>query len=128
MSQPISLPSFGGDAPVGAIATQYPLQPGVDVLNVLGASTGVAATAIVKLGTFSVAGTATGTVSDAITYAEAFPTSTDGVLCTLTSLGGAVINGSPVVSASSATGVTIAVDITTAGTADITGTYVAIGH
>ena len=128
MSLPISLPSFGGDATVGAVSTTYPFQPRVDVTNVLGASDGVEADEQVKLGTFSITGTATGTATDVITFPTAFPTATDGVLLTFTSLGGASISGGPVATAVSATGVTVSVDITTAGTGDVTGTYLALGH
>ena len=128
MSIPISIPSFGGDATVGAVSTGYPFQPRVDVTNVLGASDGVDANTQVKLGSFSITGTATGTATDVITFPTAFPAATDGVLLTLTSLGGAVINGGAVGTAISAAGVTVSVDITTAGTTDVTGTWLALGH
>ena len=128
MSIPISIPSFGGDATVGAVSTAYPFQPRVDVTNVLGASDGVDANTQVKLGSFSITGTATGTATDVITFPTAFPAATDGVLLTLTSLGGAVLNGGAVNTVMSASGMTVSVNITTAGTADVTGTWLALGH
>ncbi|NMP20766.1 hypothetical protein [Sulfobacillus harzensis] len=128
MSNPVVLPSFGGDKSVGSVATAYPFQPGVDLTNVLGASDGVASTELVKIGTFSVTGTASGSADDAITFAHAFPNATDAVLLTFTALGGATINGAAYAASVSATGFTATVDITTAGTGDITGVYVAFGH
>ena len=135
MSQPIVLSSFGGDATVGSIATDYPLTPGVDVnfqsaaqTGALAASAGLTAGELVKAGTFSVAGTAAGTIDEAIAFATAFPTATDAVLLTFTSLGGAVINGGAYAASVAASGFNATVDITTAGTADVTGYYVAFGH
>lgn len=128
MSQPVTIPSFGGDATVGSVATDYPFQPNVDVTNVLGASDGVASNELVKIGTFSITGTAAGAVDDAITFAHAFPTACDGVLLTFTALGGATINGGAYAANVAATGFNATVDITTAGTANVTGYYVAFGH
>ena len=128
MSEPVVLPSFGSDKTVGSIATSYPFQPGVDVTNVLEASDGVASNELVKIGTFSIPSTATGTADDAITFAHAFPTATDAVLLSFTALGGATINASAYAASVAASGFHATVDITTAGTTDITGVYVAFGH
>ena len=128
MSDPIVLPSFGGDARVGSIATQYPFQPGVDVTNVLGASQGAASTETVKIGTVSVSVAAAGTASGTVAFAAAFPTSTDSVMLTLGGLGGAVINGGPVAASITATGFDATVDVTTAGTGDVTVYWMALGH
>lgn len=128
MSNPIVLPSFGGDASVGSVATTYPFQPGVDVTNVLGASNGVASNELVKIGTATLSVAAAGTAADAITFADAFPTACDAVLLTLGGLGGATVNGGVYAASVSATGFTASLDVTTAGTGSVTAYYVAFGH
>ena len=135
MSQPIVIPSFGGDASVGAIQTQYPFTAGVDFpmptaanIGALAASNGVQAGELVKIGTATLAvGTAT-TATDAITFADAFPTACDGVQLTLSGLGGAVVNGAPYAASVSASGFTASLDVTTAGSGNVTAYYVAFGH
>lgn len=135
MSDPIVLQTMGGDATVGGIATTYPFTLGVDTnsptaasVGALAAGSGLTAGALVQLGTFSITGTAAGTVDDAVIFATAFPTATDGVLLTFTSLGAAVINGGAYAASVTASGFNATVDITTAGTGDVTGVYVAFGH
>ncbi len=135
MSTPVVIPSFGGDATVGTVATTYPFTPGIDTVlqtaeqtGALAAGSGLHAGGIVQVGTFSVTGTATGTATEAITFATAFPTSCSAVMVSLTGLGAAVINGGAYATSPSATGVTVNVDITTAGTGDVTGNYVAYGY
>lgn len=124
MSLPVVLPSFGGDATVTTVTTTYPFAAGRDVPDAVQGPTGEQ----LQLGTWSVSGTEVQTASVAVTFASAFPTATDAVLVSLTSLGGAVINGGAAVTRATVSGCTIAVDVTTAGTGDITGTYLALGH
>jgi hypothetical protein len=124
MSLPVVLSSFGGDAAVTSVSTHYPFQAGVDVPDAVQGPPGEQ----VQIGTFSVAGTAAGTATEAITLSTAFPTACDAVLLTLTSLGGAVINGGPVAADVAPTGFTATVTVTTAGTAAITGYWLALGH
>lgn len=135
MSQPIVFSSFDGDHPVGAIATQYPLTPGVDVshdtaagVGALAASNGAHAGELVKIGTATLAVGSSGTATDAITFADAFPTACDGVQLTLGGLGGASLNGGPYAASVSASGFTASVDVTTAGSGNVTAYYVAFGH
>ncbi len=119
----------------GKSFSAFPLVPGVDVshdtatgVGALTAGSGLVAGETIQLGTFSVATTTTGTISDVITFAKAFPSACDGVLVSFTGIGGAVINGGPYVTSESSTGATVNVDVTTAGTSNATGVYVAFGH
>ncbi len=122
-----------GNIPDGTAFSAYPLVPGVDVAHDttdLAISDGLSASTLVKTGTFSIVSTATGVATDAITYTNAFPNATNVVLLTLTGLGGAVLNGgsyAPTADVSN-TGFTASVSITTAGTTNVTGTWVAFGH
>lgn len=115
----------------------YPLAPGTDVahdnaadVGALAASDGIQAGELVKAGTFSVTAAATGDQTDAITFTTAFPTACDAVLFGLSSLGtaAAAINGGPFAASISKTGFTATLDITTAGTGNVTGYWVALGH
>ena len=130
MPQNVSIPQFGAQETVGAIATTYPFAAGTDVTQALIASDGFQALEYVKTGTFSIVSTATGVATDAVSFTNAFPAACDAVLLTLTSLGGAVLNGGAYAPTAnvSATGFTASASITTAGTTNITGTWVAFGH
>ncbi len=135
MSEPVVFSSFGGDSTVGSIATQYPLAPGVDVLHdtaagvgALAASNGAVAGELVKVGTATLAVGTAATATDAITFTEAFPTACDAVLLTLGGLGGAVVNGPAYAASVSTSGFTASLDVTTAGSGNVTAYYVAFGH
>ena len=130
MPQNVVLPQFGAQETVGAIATSYPFAAGVDVTQTIETSDGFQAVELVKSGTFSIVSTATGVASDAVTFTNAFPTACDFVLLTLSALGGAVINGGAYAPTAdlSKTGFTASASITTVGTTNITGTWVAFGH
>lgn len=128
MSNSVTLQEMGGQSTVGGIATQYPFAAGVDVTQTMETSDGFQAVELVKTGTFSIVSTATGVATNAITFSNAFPAACDGVLLTFTSLGGAVINGGPYAASVTAAGFTASTSITTAGTTNITGTWVAFGH
>ncbi len=126
----VTLPVFGGQESVGSMQVGYPFTAGTDVTQTLVASDGLQAVEYVKVGTFSVNAAATGEQTDAITFAHAFPNACDAVVFGLTSLGTttAVINGGPVAASVTAAGFTATVDVTTAGTGNVTGYYVAFGH
>jgi hypothetical protein len=130
MPQNVVLPQFGAQETVGAIATEYPFTVGVDVTQTIETSDGFQAVELVKSGTFSIVSTATGVASDAVTFTNAFPAACDFVLLTLSGLGGAVINGGSYAPTAdlSKTGFTASASITTVGTTNITGTWVAFGH
>lgn len=120
----------GGQETVGPTTLEYPFVAGSDVTQALVASDGLQAVEYVKTGTFTITGTAIATATDAITFTNEFPNACDAVLLTLSSLGGAVINGGAVAPTAnvSKTGFTASADITTAGTGNVTGTWVAFGH
>ena len=128
MSESVGIPAYGGRQTVGAISTTYPFQPGVDVTGVLATGSGLAAVESVQAGSFSVSVAAAGTSTAAVTFSPAFPSACDAVLLTLNGLGGAVVNGAPYAASVASGGFTASLDVTTAGTGSVSGSWVALGH
>jgi len=128
MSQQVGIPVYGGRETVGAVATAYPFQAGVDLTGVLATGSGLAAVETVQAGTVIFTVTAAGTATDAVAFATAFPTACDAVIVSLGGLGGAVVNGPAYAADVTSAGFTASLDVTTAGTAAVTGTWIAFGH
>jgi hypothetical protein len=119
----VVLQQFGGDSTVGAVSAEFPFaNPSVAALENLLSTQQFAA------GSGSISVAATGTQTATVTYATAFPTSSDVILPSIGNLGGAVLSGGVSFSNATVSGFTLNIDVATAGTGDATFTYLAIGH
>lgn len=138
-STPIANTAVEGLTNIGtATFSAYPLVPGTDVshdtaagVGAIAASDGVSAGELMKSGAVTgVSIAATGVVTSAVTFTNAFPAALDNVILTLrnpSAQTGAF--GGVWTTSESATGFTINVDVTTAvagGTVSVG--YIAVGH
>ena len=120
----VNLPQFGGDSTVGSIQVEWPFTNGhIAGLSRLGTGEQIAAGTATGLSVASVA-TATATV----TLPTAFPTSCDYVVATVSSAVGSAVLGPISITGKSATGFTINLPVTTAGSGTVSVDWVAFGH